>query len=369
VGRAPGEILIVDRPQERNGDTGWFPSLAFDAAGVPHLAWCDARAGDERDAVRDGESWRMQLVDTRGAVGKYISMTLDGAGRPHLVYYHQDDHLLRYARRDDEGWRLFTVDVGVETGMAARLVLDAQGRPHVTYYTADSQLRHATLAPGHEDAPEPVFRPMVLDRDAGGAGTVSTSLLWGPDGALWASYVDWRITESALKVARLTPAGWHVEIVDDNDGPGWSSALAFEPDGRPVIAYTEHSRHEIVLARRADDGTWSRRYLADHGNRLEMAATGDGGFVIAYEQLEKSRYGKGALRLARVHDNRARLLDVDPTRPVAAYLSLALTPAGKVAVAYYDRRYRALRLYEEEPPAAPPEGEDRASLRDGGSLR
>ncbi len=74
-------LTTVDAP----GDTGRFPSLAFDADGYPAISYYDTTAQDLRLARFNGTAWITATVDAAGNAGQNSSLAFNPAGRPRFT--------------------------------------------------------------------------------------------------------------------------------------------------------------------------------------------------------------------------------------------------------------------------------------------
>jgi len=143
---------------------GWFASLALDAAGRPHISYCTNfypryLCDDLRYASYDGTTWVTTTVDSAGWTGGNTSLALDAQGRPHIAYCHYWYSLewsycdeLRYASFDGtglglhQGWQIEVVDTMETSDHTISLELDTAGRPHISYSDLGAaELRYATI--------------------------------------------------------------------------------------------------------------------------------------------------------------------------------------------------------------------------------
>ena len=126
------------------GDVGWYPSLALDSGGNPHISYYDSTNGDLKYAYHDGTSWQIETVDSAGDVGLYTSLALDSGGNPHISYYDDTNADLKYAYHDGTSWQIETVDSAGIVGMYSSLALDSCGYAHISYNdNANADLKFA----------------------------------------------------------------------------------------------------------------------------------------------------------------------------------------------------------------------------------
>ncbi len=122
----------------------WNVSLAIDAGGDPALTWFDQSGRDLRFAQRLEGIWSIETVADRGDTGRFSSLAFDAAGRPHVSFVRMVDGTtadVMYATRSEAaGWELEvvgTVDELVLGFDGARrstsLALAPDGTPVVAY--------------------------------------------------------------------------------------------------------------------------------------------------------------------------------------------------------------------------------------------
>lgn len=131
---------------ESDGDVGKFSSLAFDAAGNPHISYYAVETGTVRYAVRGEGGWTSEEVGTLSDVAisftgarRITAIDIDSGGKPHIVF--ADQGVVRYASRTDSGWEASDVlTAGARPfGQLVTFELDGSDTPHIATYegTAD----------------------------------------------------------------------------------------------------------------------------------------------------------------------------------------------------------------------------------------
>ena len=259
----PGQITVIDAGGP-DGDTGWWPSLAFDHHDQPHLSYCDAHHGDLRYGTLSNGHWKVDSIVSQGAVGKYTAIAVDSRGQVGIAFYDQDMKYLRYASNAQSlqrgetraartrdaanppngvatAWWTERIAWGLEVGMASELRFDDQDVPHLFYYVPSGKLVHAYRPNDHRG-----WQTQIIAK-ATGSWTIRISPVERPDG-FWISYVDWTFKDTTLFLARPRaqplPSGlpadtpqFESELVATRYAPGWRSALFFER-GQPWLLYS-----------------------------------------------------------------------------------------------------------------------------------
>lgn len=249
---------------------GYWPALAFDADGAPAMAWQDVHGGslqgddltraDAEFAWRRDGGWAHAPVDVGRGAGAHNALVFDAGGRPVLLYQNpvvdlEDGRFGVWAARSADGGATWATVRLAETGTSDRLSLavappgapDAGALYAAWYDAAAYGPVVARLAPdaAFEDAGAwQRSRPGDPRFDEGR----QPSLRFGPDGGLavaWyrcarvAAAGDCDPEDDAVVFAALDGGDWRAEVVDAGDAGlcGMQPALAFDADGRPVVAY------------------------------------------------------------------------------------------------------------------------------------
>ena len=152
-GTAWEELVVAS--YNRDPDPDWFYcSLAYDAAGLPSIAYFNRNSDDLQFARLNPSatafvSERVDQVDGQfGSVGRFCSLAYASDGKAYLSYYHSEfeyltqgsDEItpitqdLRVATRSTSGvWSLATVDAVGDVGSSSALTVTASGKPAVSY--------------------------------------------------------------------------------------------------------------------------------------------------------------------------------------------------------------------------------------------
>jgi hypothetical protein len=140
-------------PVDANPSIGYYPALALDGQGNPHISYYDQGNGRLMYASLDGSTWKTEVVDSQGDVGKYSAIAVNSQGTIFIAYYDASGKALKSAVQTSSGWDVTTVDANVGNytlnldGSLIALALDLQDVPHIAYYDAVSRtLKYASAA-------------------------------------------------------------------------------------------------------------------------------------------------------------------------------------------------------------------------------
>jgi hypothetical protein len=130
------------------GSPRGYYSLAISDTDVPHIAYTNEAVGSENLAyvTKVGGSWAITLVDDiEGQTGWKPSIALDAAQNPHISYTYggadPDVHRLEYAWYDGALWHLDTVEsVTVPNGSRSCLILDDEDNSMISFGFSEGQL-------------------------------------------------------------------------------------------------------------------------------------------------------------------------------------------------------------------------------------
>jgi FlgD Ig-like domain len=139
---------------------GYFPSLAVDGLGYPHISTYSRSLEYATYAFRleyaskIAGTWTIEAVDSTEYVGRYSSLVLDAQGNPCISYFDLTNADLKYASKRGGTWTTQTVDATGSVGTYSSLALNPQGDPRISYYDGDNgDLKFAIgFAPGNVTA-------------------------------------------------------------------------------------------------------------------------------------------------------------------------------------------------------------------------
>jgi len=307
-------------------------ALAVSAEGRPVIAFSDSEG--LYYARYDGTAWQQETLEAgfSGNAPRNIVLEMDQSRTPHLAYVRGGQVL--YARRAGDTWVRTPIGPGASP---VSLVLDADGRPRIAYVSSDG------LAYGRWDG-----TTWVTDTVAGPSSSPS-DLALDRAGDLHMAYL---IGGAQLDYARWDGSTWFTETVAVASGEGDSACslgvglLALDGAGTPHISYVRWRESwppssEVIYARRSTAGIWDASIVGSFSLHMRVFAltslvVDDAGmphltYLLDFEGIRNVVYAH------RDGDWADEL--VVSFFPVGVYRSdpsVAVDPAGKPYVAYYD---------------------------------
>jgi hypothetical protein len=168
---------------------------------------------------------------------------------------------------------------GDHSGWTTQIATDSAGTPVVLAQQTDGDTHiHKLLSNGveqHSILPEGTFFSDIAvsaDREVIGIARIGAPKLFGQD-----------VGQRRLELIESTPAGnWQTRIVEHDLGINSGAvALAYGPDGQPMIAYVRAATQSLELATRQSDGAWQNSTVATGSyfavpNAVDLAVAPDG---------------------------------------------------------------------------------------------
>ena len=210
---------------------------------------------------------------------------------------------------------------------------DADGDGYFSLATGgdDCDDSNANVHPGAKDGPVTPANysatiAKVLDVGPSPSGA---SVAIGPDGSLHTCTYD--SNSKRLAYATNRSGDWVVTQVDAEKDAGINCDLFVDADGAVHIAYLEVESHAVLYATNTS-GTWATERLA-----LDDAAIGSPSIAVAGGIVYVAVHGTGLAIGAREEGTWNWQEIAEYGVAMGEYPSLAVSPAGDIAVAYRDR--------------------------------
>jgi hypothetical protein len=223
---------------EAGHNAGFFPSLAIDGEGTPHLSYIDCTGGsDSRNcssggrlmyATLDNGSWARTWIDQSVAVNGDTSLALDSTGSPHIAYYAPSGSKLKYASLGAGVWAVDEVASPAGMGLSLDLYDD---RPRIAYATASGSLRLASRSGGSWATS--ILGPTTWSATLGGMGPEL-----GVD-ASDVAHIVYAALDGSHAIIRYGryDGTWESEPVSVSSWYDYYPSLALDGAGRPRVTY------------------------------------------------------------------------------------------------------------------------------------
>ena len=131
---------------------GYMTSMAMDDSGQFHIAHFDEKDDDLRYSTGTPNSgWNTEILDSSGHTGRDPSIAVDAANLPHIVYHTWSGQNLKYATYDPgiSDWKISTIANNGDVGEGNSMFIDGNGIMHVPFNDATTDvLRYATKSTG-----------------------------------------------------------------------------------------------------------------------------------------------------------------------------------------------------------------------------
>lgn len=181
---------------------GMFNSLAIDTNDAPGVVYCDGAVHKIFYALKIGNLWYRETVDSNFFVAFGYSLFYDNHNTPHMSYYRvntqtsENTHLC-YAKRNTAGWQISIIDTiryqfPSKSEMKTSLVLDTAGLPAIAFTEHDS------------------------------------------------------VDSQYIKYAYFNGNSWDTSTVEHDSNPqlrDWSPSLEFDKHNRPHIVFYQNNRY------------------------------------------------------------------------------------------------------------------------------
>jgi hypothetical protein len=319
------QITTVDRV----GSYPTRPSLVFDPAGAPAIAYYGGETDELRFAVQNsGGSWSVGTVDS-GLNGEPFASLAYRLGQPAISYSYTTYPgtgprwtQIRYAMlRENPPWEIDVVEQGFTTRspIPSSLAFDPSHRACISYlysnYVAYSRSQ----------------TPSVWIRQFADQGINWSSSLAFHEGTPAIASGDFY---GNLKYAAFDGSHW----VRNTIAQGLSTVrwvkLAFSPSGEPAMVYEFGSGGDTSIGFAAlSQGNWTRQTIFGNlGGTASLAFTPSGEPAISFD--ERFLFG---LKYAVLRNGSWVYYTVEETGGPFLYPCLAFNPSGEPAISYYDQ--------------------------------
>jgi hypothetical protein len=218
---------VVDNEPFASLDT----SIFVDVPGKVYISYYNFNEGYLKLAVRDEGQWKIEIVDDgqkqSNAVGGFSSVKADSRGRIHISYIDSVNGFLKYAVKENDTWNIEIADDSEFVSNFTSLALDKEGNPYISY-TVDKSPNNPDLWLAKKVGGKWMIELVDTAKFAGNF----SSIVVDQHSNIYISYSAMR----RLKVAKNIQGLWKFEIVDP-DGTVQYTSLSIDADGMPHIAY------------------------------------------------------------------------------------------------------------------------------------
>jgi hypothetical protein len=287
----------------------------------------------------------------------------------HISYRDKTNGTLKYATNAGGMWTTSIVDNSADVGLYTSLKIGPDGKPRIAYMMLDGTvgadptkrtgLKLATANSASPAGPTD-WMTEVLDSEpkpvpicgggcpsnqacvdpGGGPSCIDTTIGCGMCSSSQACVMT--MTATAPKCLAKVEA---VPLDDFTPGTGLFASLALTSTGSPVIAYYDRLNTRLRLARSNGSGGWNLDTIAagtmanplDVGQHCSVAITPTGGIAVAYYDATNENLIYSEVSTATItHEVVDNGLAPNNPRMVGADASLLFDDMGHPAIAYQD---------------------------------
>ena len=270
----------ISQPQQidpTTDDVGGYVSIAVDSMDRPAVAYFDGTAGDLRYAYFNGNSWDVTVVDASGSVGLYPSLIFDANDDPVISYYAKTKGDLRIATFDGAAWAIQTVDSTNDVGRSTDITMDkSTGELAVAYEDSTKGRLKVTRNAGSG------WTRGLVDNTT--HGVTQTSIAFDPTTDQPAvSYYD--IYNADLRFATFNGSSWTSQPLASKGATGLYSQLYFDTNNQANIIYYNRRNNDVIHLTKTPDA-WTAAILQSDGGRYITAAVDPTDSSITYSWFE-----------------------------------------------------------------------------------
>ena len=223
---------VVDNEPFASIDT----SIFVDAQGKVYISYYNFNKGYLKLAARDKNQWKIEIVDDghkqSNQVGGFSSLKVDSRGRIHISYIDSVNGVLKYAVKENNTWNIEVADDSEFVSNFTSLALDKEMNPYISY-TVDKFPNKPDLWLAKRMEGKWIIELVDTDEIAGHYN----SMVVDHHSNIYISYSAMK----KLKMAKNTQGLWSFEVVDSNATVTYTS-LSIDKDGMPHIAYYDKDR-------------------------------------------------------------------------------------------------------------------------------
>lgn len=139
------KIEIVDKGQNQSNAVGGFSSVKVDSIGRIQISYIDSVNGFLKYAIKENDTWKIEVADDNGFVGNFTSLALDKEGNPYISYTidkRPNKPDLWLAKKVGGKWIVEIVDTAEIVGQFSSIVVDPHSDIYISY-SAGSRLKLA----------------------------------------------------------------------------------------------------------------------------------------------------------------------------------------------------------------------------------